>query len=874
MLSLHVGAGAPERSVAPSAPAPSAAAAGSGRVAFGTLIDERYRVLERIGAGGMGEVVRAEDLRLEQVVALKFLPEHAVQDAGLRARLLEEVRMARQVTHPGVCRVHDVGEFDGQLYLSMELIDGEDLHALLRRIGRLPEDKALEIARQLCAGLGAAHARGILHRDLKPANVMLDGRGRARITDFGLAVAGNAGPGEAFAGTPSYMAPEQLAGEEATVQSDVYALGLVLYELFTGTRPHAGTTPDELLRERRSPEVAPPSTTVRGLDPKVERVVLQCLDPNPAARPASALTVAAALPGGGSLEEALASGETPSPELVAAAGGVGALSPRAAGLCAAAVVVLAFVIAAMNRGSLLIALEQPELPPEVLVHRASELLRGFGYDEEPRDSAFGAGRNGSLLRHIARTDDSADRWKRLAELDLPSSFLFWYRESPHPLDPTALAGRVWLADPEHTVPGMASVILSPGGKLFSLRAQPPADFDHERAADAPGVAWDELLAAAGLDPSLLEPLEPSRTPPMAYDEILSWKGVHPEAPEIPLEVDAAGFEGRPVHFQLHWEWAEPSAAEQESLAARLLRELMGLVELTVVVGGAWLGFRSLRTGRGDRRGAFRVAAFFFGLQMLAWACRVHPVANVGYFFRNLFDGVGGAARQALAAWVVYMALEPFVRRTWPNCLVAWTRLLSGGFRDPMVGREVLLGVLVAEAAVLIQRMAAAAAPALGLPPPIPPASNFDSALGLRLLLSDHLSGVTTGLIAAFGAVFVLVIFRFVLRHRVAAVLAFLGLALVSAPAAETGSPWLDYGQQAIFAGILAWVMARHGLLLIAVGIAWLVACENPPVTLELTTWYGHAGVVHLLLAAALAYYGYRTASPAWTRSVQAARSGA
>ena len=145
----------------------------------GTIIDGRYRVVGLLGRGGMGEVYRADDLKLGQPVALKFLPRDVAQDRDRLERFLNEVRSALSVTHANVCRVHDIGEVDDQHYLSMEYVDGEDLGSLLRRIGRLPGDKAVQIARQICAGLAAAHEQGILHRDLKPANVMIDGRGWA-----------------------------------------------------------------------------------------------------------------------------------------------------------------------------------------------------------------------------------------------------------------------------------------------------------------------------------------------------------------------------------------------------------------------------------------------------------------------------------------------------------------------------------------------------------------------------------------------------------------------------------------------------------------------------------------------------------------------
>src|SRR5437763_7697923 len=149
----------------------------------GALLASRYRIISRLGKGGMGEVFRADDILLGQAVALKFLPESAKGNINLLTRFYDEVRIARQITHANVCRVYDIGEVEGQPYLSMEYIDGEDLASLLRRIGRLPADKATEFARKMCAGLAAAHAQGVLHRDLKPANIMIDGRGELRIAD-------------------------------------------------------------------------------------------------------------------------------------------------------------------------------------------------------------------------------------------------------------------------------------------------------------------------------------------------------------------------------------------------------------------------------------------------------------------------------------------------------------------------------------------------------------------------------------------------------------------------------------------------------------------------------------------------------------------
>jgi len=291
----------------------------------------RYRIIERVGQGGMGEVYHADDLTLDQAVALKFLPEELSRTPKALARLRSEVRMARQISHPNLCRVYDIGEAEGFQFLSMEYIQGEDLRSLLRRIGRLPEDKAVEIAAQLASGLAAAHDEGVLHRDLKPANVMIDERGQARITDFGLAAAaGTVESQDIRSGTPAYMAPEQWAGEEVTERSDIFSLGLVLYELFTGQRAFDDRTRDEL---------TPPSSIVANFDPAVEKLILQCLSEDPARRPPSAASVRAAIPGRDQLAVAVARGETPAPALVAEAGDYAGVAPAVAWTCLVAVVV-------------------------------------------------------------------------------------------------------------------------------------------------------------------------------------------------------------------------------------------------------------------------------------------------------------------------------------------------------------------------------------------------------------------------------------------------------------------------------------------------------------------------------------------------------
>jgi hypothetical protein len=280
--------------LAPSEARTAGVAPGAARYSAGELLADRYRIVRLLGRGGMGEVYLVDDLRLDHQVALKFLPPALAADPRRLAQFHSEVRIARQVSHPNVCRVYDIGEVAGELFLSMEYVDGEDLAVALRRVGPYPEPEAVELARQICAGLGAAHDRGVLHRDLKPANIMINRAGRAQVMDFGLAVAGQVD--HVAEGTPAYMAPEQLLGKEVSARSDLYALGLVMYELFTGQRAFkADTTLDELVSLRSSGTITAPTTIVRTINAQVGQAILACLEPDPSRRPASAHAVSAML---------------------------------------------------------------------------------------------------------------------------------------------------------------------------------------------------------------------------------------------------------------------------------------------------------------------------------------------------------------------------------------------------------------------------------------------------------------------------------------------------------------------------------------------------------------------------------------------------
>jgi predicted Ser/Thr protein kinase len=722
-----------------------------GRFGPGMVLDNRYRVLGLLGRGGMGEVYRADDLRLGQQVALKFLPADLSRDPARLAQFHNEVRTARHVSHPNVCRVYDVGEIDGQLFITMEYVDGEDLSILLRRIGRLPEDKGLEIARQICAGLAAAHERGVLHRDLKPANIMLDGAGKVRVMDFSLAAVGDVK--DIRAGTPAYMAPEQLSGQEVTVRSDIYALGLVLYEIFTGRRAFEAKTLTELIEQHRSGTLTAPTTLVKALDPAIELAIVRCLDAQPARRPASAIGVSASLPGGDPLAAALAAGETPSPEMVAAAGGDSAtLTPIAGLMWLAAVAALVLGVASVMGRQSLLARIPPIKPAAVLADRAEELRQSFGFVEPVADRASWFSHDDAYLRWVTENETGAARWAQLGA-GRPAALRFWHRTSPRPLLPVGKSGPVSAGDPPLNLNGMTSTMLDGRGRLLRFEAAPP-HAETAAAAPVPGVDWSRLFAAAGLDQAAFSESTPSRTPATYADERKAWTGSLPGT-KIPVSIEAAGYRGRPMLFEMIAPWTttprDPGPRSRQTSNSPIF--------IYVLLSGAALtAYANVRRGRADMKGALRLAAFTFLLMLAIWTVSLH-VDDVADEQQRFFVNVGVGLFVAAALYLLYLGLEPFVRRAWPTMLVGWSRLLGGRVRDPLIGRDLLLGA-AAGAALALMNLANDVLPMrLGLPEAVPHVTDPEVLMGMRGLAVTLLRSVNNGLQNAVIMVFEFAVLR-------------------------------------------------------------------------------------------------------------------
>src|SRR5271165_6714709 len=334
-------------------------------------------------------------------------------------------------------------------------------------------------------------------------------------------------------------------------------------------------------------------------------------------------------------------------------------------------------------------------PPEALAERAREILRSAGYSEPPVDTAMGFYEGNDFLRYIGEHDKSKTRWNNLET----GAFAFWYRGSPRPLAAhltpffsDAPGGAVWTNDPALAVSGMTLVKLNPLGRLTQLIAVPPQV--EKPAGAAPSPDWAPLFSAAGLDPSQWPPSQPMWTPPVDSDARAAWTGSLAERPYIPMRIEAAAYRGKPVYFELIGPWtrAERMQLYQLNVGERISLVIGVVFFLAALVGSAMLARRNLRLGRGDRRWAPRLAALLFAAGAVAWVFGAHHVPNFGeiaLFIEFLVWGLGWSC----FIWVLYIALEPYVRRRWPATLVSWSRLLAGGFRDPLVGRDVLVGCL-------------------------------------------------------------------------------------------------------------------------------------------------------------------------------------
>ncbi len=817
-----------------------------GRFIAGTIIAGRYRIVGLLGKGGMGEVYRATDLALGQSVALKFLPHAAAENPQLLERFHGEVRVARQVSHPNVCRVFDIGETDGMPYISMEYVDGEDLSSLLQRIGRLPADKALDTSRRICAGLAAAHAKGVIHRDLKPQNIMMNRRGEVLIMDFGLAAVADqlAGP-EARNGTPAYMSPEQLKGTEVTSRSDIYALGLVLYEIFTGRRPYVANTARQLIALQEAAQLASVSSIAADVDPAVEQVIRRCLDPDPSKRPDSPLAVSAALPGGDPLAAALAAGETPSPELVAASGQTEGIPLKYALLCLVTVFVCLFIQPFLKQKKSALLNSPSEFTPEVLSQKARDISASLGYPARPVDQNLYLSHRGALLTWFNQKPEPRDWSKWLAA---EPTLLASYRESPS-LMISPPRSYVSLSTPPLTDPGMVALQLDGAGQLRSFTAVPYPE------ALATPINPEAVFEAAHLRFADFTETQPTLTPEVASDQIRAWKGHHPLLPNTEVTIDIAQWKGRVTQVRFIWPWNRNGAPPTRNpFMAQLRGFLDPLLESIALICGCLLAHRNWKLQRGDRRGAFLIGAFAVTVRLFYWFCAAHFVPS-GVMLDFFGEALAAALKLGLFLTVIYLALEPELRARWPHSIITWSRLLAGNWRDSQVAAHVLIGAAVAAAmwtAVLFRASLEVAQNGLESSDGLYLLEGARKWLGSTVIRLD--SSMEQGLLIFFAICGL----RILLRNQwlVSLVGAALFTILEGDLSNATNLP-VEFATYMILFTILIWLLLRYGLVVSISAVFFVNTMSGTTLGTDLTAWYVPVALASVLTVAIPVVFAFR-----------------
>jgi serine/threonine-protein kinase len=674
------------------------------------------------------------------------------------------------------------------------------------------------VSRQLCAGVAAAHEKGVLHRDLKPANVIIDAQGKVRITDFGLAVlADEHDTDHARAGTPAYMAPEQLARNEVSVQSDLYSLGVVLYEMFTGRRAFQGNSLLEVQRMHEESAPPSPSTILTDLDPVIERAILRCLEKDPRNRPPSALAVAAGLPGGDPLAAALAAGELPSPEIVAAAGGEGALRPA-----------VAWGLLGIRRGS---------------AHRRCELggksaPRAAGTARQAASSSGRARRGhpapGAAQRAACRSGQGFRRRKRLPRLGRQA------RQITEPLASTcSVAGRrrsvsgtgrahancgargldtLRSRSPirRRTSPVKPLVTLDPQGRLLQLDMEAAQRDTTEDPGTVPD--WNPLFAAAGLDPARFTPVTPQWTPAGYCDTRAAWTGTDAENPSLPLRVEVGSYHGRPSFFALIGEWSRPTRMLEQprSRSERFTQAFLAVLLLTLLVGSVQQARRNIQRKHADTRGAWRLAIYVLVTMSLAWVLAENHSSSFFAEYQLFNSFLGLVLFISGLMWVLYVALEPLVRRRWPDSLIGWSRLIGGGWRDPRVGRDVLIGLALAACTMLLAELNIVLPQSFGAPPPKLLDIGFASLEGVQIAIAELLIELTNSIFLPMALVFLFSVLRGLLRRQWLAAVVMLAL-FVPVFGAGGDNPWIDFPLAALRFGMILFVLVRYGLLAVASG---------------------------------------------------------
>jgi serine/threonine-protein kinase len=540
--------------------------------------------------------------------------------------------------------------------------------------------------------------------------------------------------------------------------------------------------------------------------------------------------------------------------MVAASGSKEGLKPWVAWTCLGVVIAGIGAAAVLGGQALLFRRVPIENPPEVMAAKAREILQKAGYPESPVDSALGFYVDEEYFQYVRRNDHSAGRWDRM-----PSSVIgFWYRQSPRSLFRwvgTSVVGGIARGDPPLSISGESLVTLDARGKLTSLHVIPPQRDESTGSPETPD--WAMLFEASGLEPAKWTSAAPNWTPLLYGDTRAAWTGVLPDRPDVPMRIEAAAYHGKPVFWLLIAPWDNPSrmALSGPSLAYQVQSLLFVVLLFALVVGAAFFARRNMRLGRGDRRGAARLAYLAFTLVAFAWILREHHVPGfeeIELFFQFL----SSALLVTGFLWLLYIALEPFVRRRWPGSLISWSRLFAGGFGDPLVGRDLLAGCVMGVVFIILEYLNYSLASWLGVPVDPPISWSLNLFLGTRATLGQISLVAVLSVFWGLAALFLLFLLQVLLRRKwIAAALFIMVWTAFFSQVSDSPLTWI--------VGALEWgatyfVLMRFGLLAVTAALMFAIPLYIFPITPQLSAWYSGIGLAGVVLLLAFAAYAFHT----------------
>jgi len=569
------------------------------------------------------------------------------------------------------------------------------------------------------------------------------------------------------------------------------------------------------------------------------------------------MQVAMMLPGGNPLEAAIAAGETPSPEMVAAAPKKGALKPAIAVAClSVAVLLFAFIVffAGKVKHHEWIPLEKS---PEVLAERADSILKKLGYKNSPVDTDYGFASNTDDYYNYAAAEQSPQSWERIRS-GQPAIIYFWHRTSPRYLEPLQ-SELVLPNDPPNDVAGMTKVILDARGRLLELNAVPPQV--KEKTSQPGEIDWATLFAEANLDIRNYRQTESNWTSPVFADASLAWEGMHVDHAEIPVRIEAAAYQDKPVYFQIVAPWDKPLRQEETFSTAprRASSVIFILVILSVAVAGVFLARRNLRQGRSDTKGAFKITIFVFLVGLAASLLVADHIPDLTRELPILFKVAGTSLLYAAMMGLLYLALEPYARRRWANLIISWSRLLAGDYNDPLVGRDILVGGMLGLAHTVVIYSGPLTRHWLGLT--VAPNTGLDVSYlqNFKHLWANFLTASVGGIFLAFVPLLLLILLVTIFKKQwLATAVLWTLYFLILGLAFASGGLWIAWLWTGLIATLIVVCISRFGLLAMVSFQFFFTLSFHNPITANFSSWYFGNTIFAAVVLLGLAIYGFYT----------------